>query len=540
MSKKKKSSGFVLQAGILAAAGIISRIIGLLYGVPLTRIISDEGNGYYSTAYNIYAIILLISTFSIPMAVSKLISAKLAFKEYKNAHMIFKCSLIYVVIVGGLAAIATYVFAPVLVKTNSVMSLRILAPTIFFSGILSVFRGYFQAHNTMVPTSLSQILEQILNAVVSVGAAWVMTRPFIDSADKSKVPAFGAAGGTIGTGAGVMAGLLFMLMIYALNSKIIKKQIRRDQTEEIDDYKSVFTVILKMVTPVIFATFIYNIITTVDMEVFYKILELKGMPDKEATILYGMYSRKYWVLVSVPIGLATAASTAVVPGISASFSKGNLEEANAKVTQAIKFTMVLAIPCAVGMSILAKPIMDLLFPNSELAAKLLSVGCILVLLYGVSTVTQGVLQGIGKVNAPVVNASIALVAHLIVLIPLLTFTNLNLYAILFGSITYSGVVCILNHREVVNALGYKQEIKQTFIVPLLSALIMGVVTFGAYKLLFMLIKRNSIALFVSLGLSMIVYFVAIIKLGGYTKEQLMAFPKGSMLAKLAVKLHLVK
>lgn len=165
-----------MQAGILAAAGIICKVIGILYRSPLAAVIGDEGNGYYSSAYEIYTIILLVSSYSIPSAISKVIAQRLALREYRNAQKIFRCAIGYVVVVGGLASLFTFFGAGILVGGNSVPVLRIFAPTIFFSGLLGVLRGYFQAHGTMVPTSFSQIVEQILNAVVSILAAFLLIK----------------------------------------------------------------------------------------------------------------------------------------------------------------------------------------------------------------------------------------------------------------------------------------------------------------------------------------------------------------------------
>ena len=172
-----RSNSIVKQASILALAGILVRIIGLLYRSPLTAMILDEGNGYYSTAYNIYALVLLISSYSIPTAISKLISEKIALKEYKNVKRILKCVFIYVCAIAGSAAILLFILAPFIVDVNAVPALRVLCPTIFLSGLLGVFRGYFQAHKTTVYTSVSQIIEQIFNAVVALLAAYIFIQP---------------------------------------------------------------------------------------------------------------------------------------------------------------------------------------------------------------------------------------------------------------------------------------------------------------------------------------------------------------------------
>ena len=176
MKDNSTKNNFIVQAGILAAAGIISRIIGLLYRSPLQRVIGDLGQGYYHAAYSFYTIILLISSYSIPAAISKVIAQKLALREYRNAHRIFQCALGYVLAVGGAASLLLFFGAGFFVAPEAVPVLRTFAPTIFIYGILGVLRGYFQAHKSMSQTSVSQILEQIANAVVSVGAAWLMIR----------------------------------------------------------------------------------------------------------------------------------------------------------------------------------------------------------------------------------------------------------------------------------------------------------------------------------------------------------------------------
>ena len=155
-NKKETKNNFIMQAGILATAGIIVRLIGILYRSPIVLIIGDEGNGYYNTAYNIYTIILLVSSYSIPSAISKVIAARLGTGQYRNAHRLFTGSLVYVIIVGSIASLFCFTCADRLVGHNSAMVLRVFSPTIFFSGLLGCLRGYFQAHKSMVETSVSQ------------------------------------------------------------------------------------------------------------------------------------------------------------------------------------------------------------------------------------------------------------------------------------------------------------------------------------------------------------------------------------------------
>ncbi len=538
MANSKKSGNFLKQAGILAAAGLLSRVIGLLYRVPITRIIGKEGNGYYGSAYEIYAVILLISSYSIPMAVSKIIAERLALKEYRNADRIFKCSLIYVVIVGGLASIITFIFAKQFVDVEgAVLPLRIMAPTIFFSGILSVFRGYFQAYNTMVPTSISQVMEQVLNCIVSIVAAYL----FVAAAtDPAQIPVVGAAGSAIGTGAGVLIGLIFMLAVYILNRKTIKKYLRVDKTKKEDTYGDIFKIILLMVTPVIFATAVYNISTSLDMKIYYWIMGIKGYTDKEMATFYGVFTGEVRVLQNVPIAIASAISSAMIPGIAGSFAKGDMDRCRNSVNTAIRGTMFVTIPAAVGLAALSYPIIELLFKDSDpMASNLLIAGSVSIILYALSTVSNGALQGIGKVQEPLKNAVISLIIHIIVLIPLLLFTELNLYAIMIATIVYALTMCILNQISIRKYIGYKQEFVKSFIAPLFASLVMGVVAYLVFTLVHMIIKSNAIGLIISIPIAAMIYFIIALKIDVFNEEDLMKIPKGGLIIKFAKKLRLI-
>jgi stage V sporulation protein B len=542
--KKSQGAGnsFAFQAAVLAGAGLLSRVIGLLYRSPLYHIIGDEGNGYYGTAYVIYSMILLISTYSIPMAVSKVISGKLALGEYKNAKKMFKCAFLYVIVVGGAAALLTYIFAPVLVKEqpNSIICLRILAPTIFLSGILSVFRGYMQAYNTMVPTSISQILEQLANAVISVMAAYMLSAPFTKGT--TEYAKYGAAGSAMGTGAGVMAGLIFILLAFSGKRKEINDSLKLDTNKHEESYGVLFKQIFCMITPVVLATFVYNISSTIDMKIFYGILDYKKVDELTSANMYGIFSGQYVVLINLPVAIASAVSTAMVPGVSASYTKGDVEYTNSRLNEALRLTMMVTIPCAVGMAVLAEPIISLLFKGaSPIASHILTAGSISVVFYSLSTVTNGVLQGIGKVMEPVKNSGMSLIIHIVVLFLILWFTDINLYGLIIGTVIYAFLTCLFNARSVNKYLHTRMDIKHIFVAPAISSIFMGAVAFVVYQAIYrFIIHSNVVALFASIFVAALFYLVAIIKVGGYGREELGALPKGHLIIKLAVKLHLIK
>lgn len=538
----KKNDGFIMQAGILAMAGIICRIIGILYRSPLAAVIGDEGNGYYGSAYNIYAIILLISSYSIPSAISKVIAGKLALKEYKNAQRIFHCAFIYVIIVGGIASLFTFFAAGILVEENAVIVLRVFAPTIFFSGLLGVLRGYFQAHKTMVQTSFSQILEQILNAIISILAAYLLKQAVIDK-DLTTQAIYGAMGSALGTGAGVLIALAFMWLVYGLNREYISKRMKRDRSRNVLSYPEIFKIIFSLVTPFILSTFIYNFSTSLDETIYRKILKLvKDVDVTQIAVWYGVYSGKAVVISNIPIAIASAMSAAMIPSISGKFATGDMKGTRAKVHTAILTTMLIAIPAAVGIGVLAKPVVSFLFPGQtslDLAADLLRVLSVTVIFYSLSTLTNAVLQGIGRVNIPVINASAALIIQTIVLVPCLWFTNLNLYSLAIATIVYSLTMCILNGTAVKKYLNYKQDVVKIFILPLGASIVMGAAAYGVYNGIYTLIKSNMISLILAIIVGAAVYGILVLKMGVLNRNDMLAMPKGSKLVRILEKLHLV-
>ncbi len=550
--RNNKKDGFIMQAGILAAASIICRMIGLLYRGPLTGIIGDEGNGYYSTAYNIYTIVLLVSSYSIPSAIAKVLAQRLALKEYRNAQRIFKCALVYVMVVGGAASLILFIGAPYFVMGNSIPVLRVFAPTIFFYGLLGVLRGYFQAHRTMMQTSVSQILEQILNAAVSLGAAYVLMQTAVSAGgDGSTQAMYGAVGSAVGTGAGVVIALLFMAVIYMMNRKMIKRRAAYDRTETQESYWDIFKLMMAVVTPFILSTCIYNLTTSLNQTIYLKMMvKCKEIDVIAATTELGIFSSKAVTISNIPIALASAMSAAIVPTIASTYAQGSVKQTKKKVAYAIKVTMLISIPAAVGIGVLARPVMMVLFPqleSLELASRLLMGLSATVVLYGLSTLTNAALQGIGKVNTPVINATIAIVIQTAVLVSILYYTDWGVYGVMTATVLYSFFMCVLNNIFMKKYLGYKQEIDKTFARPVFSAVLMGAAAYGIYEgmsyvlALFMesAYFMNLIAFATAALIGAMLYFVLVIKLKAVKESDLRGLPKGKMIIKAARKMKLL-
>lgn len=547
---KKKSGGVLVQAGILAVASMLVRIIGLLYRGPLTAIIGDEGNGYYGTAYNIYTIILMISSYSVPSAISKLMAQKLAVGEYKNAQKIFRCALVYGMAVGVAASALLFFGADILVPHVAANVLRVFAPTVFLFGLLGALRGYFQASGSMVQTSISQILEQLANAVVSIGAAWVLMHYFASS-DSTSQAQHGAMGSALGTGAGVAIALIFVFFCYLRHRKADLQKVASDTSGKEDSFGAAMRETILVITPFMLSGFILNLTTSLNQTIYYKlIISVRGLGDVEATTLYGIFSNKAVVISNIPISIATAVASAIIPGISAAYAKRDLAATRVRAGNAIRATAVIAIPSACGLAFLARPITMILFPQMEsldMASRLLALLAVTVIFYSIATITNAVLQSIGKMNMPLVSAGIALAIQTAVLAMLLLGTDLGIYALALVSVIYSLLIFAVNNAFLKKYLGYVPEVKNVFLKPLAFSLVMGAAALAVYELFaraFAFVGRayfvNLFAAIIALICAVVIYFFLMFRSGTLTEHAVLSVPKGEKIAKLLRKLRWIR
>lgn len=542
MSKKENNNTLVKNATFLMVAALISKIIGMLYKSPLTTLIGRESFACFQFAQNAYFILLMIASFSIPQAVSKIMSERIAFKRYRDAQRVFKGALLYAVIAGGIAALVCIFGASILVPDNMAnarLALQMLAPTIFVSGILGVFRGYFQAYRNMLPTSISQILEQIAVATVALLASGFMVRHFANAGEDT-LQRWSAAGATMGTGAGVCTAFLFMLFVYRVNHKTIAKKIKNDRVSVNESYRFIMKIILLIAAPIILSAFIYNVNGYINGVMYTSILGWKGVPNSLVKQNYAEYGF-FMTLINIPLTLASTAPTSMMPEVSAQYAIGDLEETKRKIDQATWIAMLISIPASVGLAVLAQPVTRLIFPSTEgVAGQLMVIGVITVILNSTSNISNGVLQAIGKANIPMINAAISLGVDIVFLALVLVFTNMGIYAVVLAMVVYALVMCVLNDRALKKYLGYKNPWRSAYFVPILASIPMGIVAVVVYKLVYVVIGSNFISLIPSIALAIVVYFVGYLVVAKPKKEDLAALPGGTRLAQVAQKLKILK
>lgn len=545
-SNEKKNADFLKQGGILAMASLLVRIIGMVYRIPMSNILGEEGNGIYAVAFEIYDLMLIISSYSLPLALSKMISAQQANREHKNTGRTMKVALRFAIVSGGLFALLLFFGAGVIERTiypeysGVQIPLRVLAPTIFIVALLGVFRGFFQGKKTMVPTAVSQIIEQVVNAIVSVLASYLFMKWNMDSLQQA---AWGAAGGTLGTCLGAASALLLVLFVYWIYRPVQAKLERRDHTGAQTAYGDLFKILLLTILPVVLSQTVYNISGLIDYKLFGWLSGARGLDSLAIKSFVGVYSSKYRLLCSVPIAISTAIASSLIPSAVAAYTEKDVAQWKYNISSGIKFNMIIAIPCAMGLTVLGQPVVRMLFSSSNyvLGGHMMTVGSSAIVFYALSNITGGALQSIDKMRLPVIHSAISLILHVGIVSFLLICTNVGVYALIIGNVTFPILVFILNMRAIKRYVpSYRQEVVKTFLAPLAAAIWMALAAVAVYGGVGIVISSNLIRTVLSVCVAVVVYFAAFLLLKGLTKDELFDFPMGRRLYLVARKMGLMK
>ena len=544
-----QNDDFIAQGAILAAATVLTKVIGVVYRIPLANILGDTGNGFYGYAYQIYAMALMVSSLSLPTAVSKLVSAKMAVGQKRNALRVFACSMIFAVVVGLLVTAVVFFGADAISvhamrSPLSVYALKMLAPGLFIVAIMAVIRGYFQGLGSMMPTAVSQIIEQLIRAVISIAGAAIFVDMGTKAGEKAGEellgPAYGAAGATLGTVLGALIALAFLGFVLWTYRGKMRRQYRTDRSHKLESYQHILKVLVFTALPILFSTAIYNINQILDLTIFNHIMEAQGFTEDEYMALQGIYSGKYDTLVNVPLSIPTALCASVVPSLTAAVATRSKKLVHAKIDQTLRLNMVITIPCGVGFLVLASPLMVLLYNDaSATPAYLLMIGSVVVVLYSWASILNSILHGLNYISSPAKNAGIALVVHLIAFVIMMTVFKMNVYALAAGNIVFSLCMCWLDQRKVHKVCGFRINIMDTFIKPLIASAVMGVIAYLVYFGLDKLIGGRWIPICVALAVAVVVYVVVVLKIGTLSEDDITALPMGVRLLRYCKKLHLL-
>jgi len=532
----KKAIHIAKQGAVLAAASLLVRIIGVLYRIPMTNILGNEGNGYYNNAFNIYTYLLIVSSYGMPTAISRIVSGKLALRQRKEAHLIFKASVwLNILISAFFSAALFYIAAPYanfIHVPGAETAIKCLAPSLLIFAVMSSFRGYFQGMNTMVPTAVSQVIEQIFNATFSILLPlWLIKKGGAE---------LGAAGGTIGTGIGALTGLFFLLFLYGLYRGRMPKAVTAQNSLTLGQLPGLWRTILMTSIPIVIGTATFNISTIIDDMMFSRALFFHNYSHTEIAVLNGILSGKYTLIITMPIAIASALAAASIPSISAAAALADRQAMLERVSTALKSSVLIAMPASVGIFVLAGPILKLLFKMDEFAqvtTDILRIGAVTVLFFSVSTLSVGLLQGMGHVGIPVRSALKAIAIKVAFNFLVFYAFNLNLYGAAYANIVFSAASAYFNLSAVVRRSKVQLNYAELFGRPAAASILMGGLTFLTYLIADIFLPNgalgNAAATLLAILVAMAVYFVLIIRLRVVSAEELQEMPFGGRLAGLA-------
>ena len=530
-----KKSSFIKQAAILAIAGILVRVLGFLYRVPLTNMIGDEGNGIYSAGYYIYTFFLVMSSAGLPVAISKMVSEKISVGQFYLAHKIFKVSLIVAFVIGLIFSLAMFFGAEklcnIIESPDSYYTILTLSPTICIVSVMAVFRGYFQGMNTTVPTAFSQVIEQIFNAFFSVYLAYI----FIDNV------LYSAAGGTAGTGIGALAGLIFIILVYFLARPSIKRRIRNDKRfYKKESSKTITKNLISLAIPIITGTAIFSMTNLIDMQMVNSRLEVAGFAQNEINALYGQLTGKYVTITTLPVSISTAVATAVLPAISAGVAKKAFKDVNLKINVALRVTMIISIPAAIGIGVLGNQILKMLYPSYSDGGILLQVGSISIIFLALSQIATGILQGLGKVYVPAINALIGAIIKIPLNYFLISIPEINVTGAVISTIACYAVASLLNFRALTKATKAKPDYTSVLVKPLIASIFMAIACYLSYEVIYLIIEINTLVTIISICFGVIIYFATMAFIGGIRQDDLEFIPMGGKISRFLGRYGLIK
>lgn len=532
MSKKS----FLKGAAILGVAGLMVQVMGAVFRIPLGNIIGDEGMGYYQTAYPIYVFLLVFSTNGAPAAISKMTSERLAIGRPDEAHRVFKLSFLLMFIIGIVAA-SIFFFGAKLIVTmlgnpGAHMSMLAIAPALLFVPIMAVFRGYFQGMQEMGPTATSQLIEQAVRVSIGLALAVLLL---------SKGLEFAAAGATVGTSIGPIAGVLTLIFIYLRKRKKLNLEIENKEMEQ-ESASSILKTLAAIAIPITIGVSILPIMNIADVVIVMRRLQTIGFSAKEANALYGQLTGMAGPVINVPMALALSMALSMVPAIAAAKSTNDMPFLKMNVRLGLRTAMIIGVPCTFGLMALAEPIMKLIYPlQSDSATN--SAGCLFYLAIGIvflciAQTMAGTLQGLGRQGVAVWGLLAGFIVKCVLTYVLVGIPELNVEGAAISSSVAYMTIGLINFMSVKKITGIKFDMNLSVFKPLLCGIIMFILVIAAYRGLSGIIG-NSLSTVVSIGIGACVYGVTLLKIKAIEASEVELLPKGTVLVKVLRKCKLV-
>lgn len=526
-----KKEGFMQSVLVLMISQLIIKLLGLIYKIYLTNKegFGDTGNAIYSSGYQIYALLLTISSIGVPNAISKLVSEKVAIGDNRGAHRIFKIALLTFGVIGFVATMilfigAGYISNVILQIPEAEMTLVALSPAIFFVTIASVLRGYFNGREKISVTAKSQTLEQIFKTMLTVIVVEIV------GISTNLNTTLMAAGANLATTLSVLLSFGYLTLYYKMHKRDIAIDIKNSVKYKRESLKRIVKKILFVSTPITLSAIMSTLNKNIDSITVVRGLK-KFLTEAEAKSQYGILSGKVDTLITLPLSFNIAFATALVPSISYSIAKGETESASKRISFSILISILIGLPCTVGMMIFSEQIINLLFPNATNGSLLLQISAITIIFSVLSQTINGALQGLGKIMTPAVTSTIGLIIKLVLNIWLVQIPEIGVYGAVIGSIINNIVAFALSYIVLVKTIKLDTKITKCIIKPIIATIIMGICSYYIY-LLFASIISARIATIIAIIIAIIIYALSVIILKILDEEEMKMIPYGTKLIKI--------
>ena len=537
MAKEKianKKETFMQGVVTIMFSQILIKVLGLIYTLYLTNRegFGDAGNAIYASGYQIYALLLTVSSIGVPNAISKLVSERLAVGDNKGANKIFKVALVTFGALGAIGSMLLFFGAHVIAYSwtqipESELTLVALAPAIFFVSISSVFRGYFNGRRTLKITARAQTIEQVFKTVLTIGIVEIVAYATSTSTEMM------AAGANVATTLATFSSFAYLFMYYRLKRKEIGNEIQSSTNYKYENVKTIVKNILMVSIPLTLSSIMTSFNKNIDSFTVKRILSTY-MPADIATKLYGQLSGKVDTVTNLPLAINIAFATALVPAISAAKAKNDRETATKRTSFSLLTSMLIGLPCVVGMIVFAQPILNLLYPNAKEGALLLQLISVSVIFSILDQTINGALQGFGKVMIPATALGIGCLVKLVLNIVLLKIPFFNVYGAAIGSIACHAVAFTIVFNVLKKYVKLDLPLGKFVIKPVIATGIMSVCSYTLCVILKGIIPGNT-ATVIAMAFAVIVYIAAVLALKIYNREDIYMLPKGEKIYKFLEK-----
>lgn len=537
--KKVKGESFMQGVMALMFSQVLIKLLGLVYKWYLTNRegFGDKGNAIYSAGFSIYALLLTISSTGVPNAVARLVSEHTAKDDYKGAYRIFKIAFGTFAIIGLVGTLLLFFGAHYIAKVwlaipEAELTLVALSPAIFFVSIISVFRGFFNGRGNMKATANSQTIEQLFKTIFTVIVVEIVA---ICSGVNTNLM---AAGANLATTLATVGSFFYLYMFFKMRREDLAKEIVRSRVSNTQSIWKTVKSILSVSIPMSLSAVLTSINRNIDSTTVKRGLQ-NFLSEADALKQYGILSGKVDTLTSLPLSFNIAFATALVPAITTAKTKGDMKSATKRVSFSLLVTMLIGLPCMVGMIIFAQPILNLLFPNAPEGAFIFQVSSIAIIFTVLEQTVNGALQGLGKIMTPTIALLIGVAVKFILNLVLVPVEGIGAAGAAFATVVCHAIAFLIGFKVLRKNMKLDLTFSKFILKPILATSMMGICSYAVYLLLSG-INAGKLATIIAILVAVLVYGLAVIALKIFTKEEIFMIPYGNKLYKILEKLEIYK